>query len=104
MANESAVDYGSSKLGKLLSAHFVTIAICLVVGLITGFDKGPYVIVNAIITGGIYSLMAMGLALVFGVMNIPMFAHGEFFMIGTLVAVSMSARLDYDSAEPSEGI
>jgi branched-chain amino acid transport system permease protein len=28
----------------------------------------------------------MGLALVFGVMNIPMFAHGEYFMIGTLVA------------------
>jgi branched-chain amino acid transport system permease protein len=33
-----------------------------------------------------WALMAMGLTLVFGVMNIPNFAHGEFFMIGTLVA------------------
>jgi branched-chain amino acid transport system permease protein len=32
------------------------------------------------------ALVAMGLALVFGVMNIPMFAHGEYFMIGSLTA------------------
>jgi branched-chain amino acid transport system permease protein len=38
------------------------------------------------VTGGMWALMSMGLALVFGVMNIPNFAHGEFFMIGTLVA------------------
>lgn len=86
MDKESVVEYGYSKAGKLLSAKLVTIVIFLLVALITGYDKGPYVIVNAIVTGGIYSLMAMGLALVFGVMNIPMFAHGEFFMIGTLVA------------------
>jgi branched-chain amino acid transport system permease protein len=30
--------------------------------------------------------MAMGLALIFGVMNITSFVHGEFFMIGSLVA------------------
>jgi len=36
--------------------------------------------------GGMLALVSMGLALVFGVMNIPMFAHGEYFMIGTLVA------------------
>jgi branched-chain amino acid transport system permease protein len=29
-----------------------------------------------------YSLMAVGLALVFGVMNIANFAHGEFYMLG----------------------
>jgi branched-chain amino acid transport system permease protein len=32
--------------------------------------------------GGMYSLMAVGLALVFGVMNIANFAHGEFYMLG----------------------
>jgi branched-chain amino acid transport system permease protein len=86
MKEEYMVEDGSLKVGKLLSAKFVTIAIFLLIALLTGFDKGPYVIVNAIVTGAIYSLMAMGLALVFGVMNIPMFAHGEFFMVGTLVA------------------
>jgi branched-chain amino acid transport system permease protein len=33
-----------------------------------------------------YALMAVGLSLVFGVMNIPHFAHGEFYMLGTYTA------------------
>ncbi len=36
--------------------------------------------------GGLYALMAVGLSLVFGVMNIPQFAHGEFYMLGAYVA------------------
>lgn len=46
----------------------------------------PIILVNSLVTGGMWALMAAGLALVFGVMNIPNFAHGEFFMLGTLVA------------------
>ncbi len=37
---------------------------------------------SGLVRGGIYALMAVGLALVFGVMNIAQFAHGEFYMIG----------------------
>ncbi|MDR1676933.1 MAG: branched-chain amino acid ABC transporter permease [Deltaproteobacteria bacterium] len=37
---------------------------------------------TAMLRGGMYSLMAVGLALVFGVMNIANFAHGEFYMLG----------------------
>jgi branched-chain amino acid transport system permease protein len=37
---------------------------------------------TGILRGGMYSLMAVGLALVFGVMNIANFAHGEFYMLG----------------------
>jgi branched-chain amino acid transport system permease protein len=33
-----------------------------------------------------WALLAVGLALVFGVMNVPMFAHGEAFMVGGFVA------------------
>lgn len=39
-------------------------------------------LVTAILRGGIYALMALGLSLVFGVMNIANFAHGEFYMLG----------------------
>jgi branched-chain amino acid transport system permease protein len=39
-------------------------------------------LVTIVVTGGIWALLAAGLALVFGVMNIPTFAHGESFMIG----------------------
>ncbi len=43
-------------------------------------------ILSGVIRGGLYVLMAMGLSLVFGVMNIPNFAHGEFYMIGAYAA------------------
>jgi branched-chain amino acid transport system permease protein len=39
-----------------------------------------------IMRGGIYALMAVGLSLVFGVMNVPQFAHGEFYMLGAYAA------------------
>jgi branched-chain amino acid transport system permease protein len=50
------------------------------------YVSGPYILINSVVTGGMLALIAMGLALVFGVMNVGMFAHGEFFMVGTLVA------------------
>lgn len=42
--------------------------------------------VLAVIRGGMYSLMAAGLSLVFGVMNVANFAHGELYMVGTYFA------------------
>jgi branched-chain amino acid transport system permease protein len=43
-------------------------------------------LVTGILRGGLYSLMAVGLSLVMGVMNIPHFAHGEFYMLGAYSA------------------
>ncbi len=68
------------------SAAGLTISLAVIAALAATIDRGPYILVNTVVTGGMLSLVAMGLALVFGVMNIPMFAHGEYFMIGTLVA------------------
>jgi branched-chain amino acid transport system permease protein len=39
-------------------------------------------LITGFLRGGMYSLMAVGLTLVFGVMNIANFAHGEFYMLG----------------------
>ncbi len=44
------------------------------------------VIFTGVLRGGLYALMAVGLSLVFGVMNIPNFAHGEFYMFGAYLA------------------
>lgn len=44
------------------------------------------IIMSGLLRGGIYILMAVGLSLVFGVMNIPNFAHGEFYMVGAFFA------------------
>lgn len=42
-------------------------------------------IVNAISLGGLYALLALGIALIFGVMGFVNFAHGELIMIGGYV-------------------
>jgi branched-chain amino acid transport system permease protein len=39
-----------------------------------------------LLRGGLYALMAVGLALVFGVMNICHFAHGEYYVLGAYAA------------------
>ncbi len=49
--------------------------------------------VTGMLRGGMYILMAMGLSLIFGVMNIPNFAHGEFYMLGAYFAFFGSAIL-----------
>jgi branched-chain amino acid transport system permease protein len=43
-------------------------------------------LVTGVLRGGMYALTAVGLSLVFGVMNIPNFAHGEFYMLGAYLA------------------
>ena len=42
---------------------------------------------NGLIVGSVYSLIAIGLTMIFGVMNISNFAHGDFSMAGAYVAV-----------------
>jgi branched-chain amino acid transport system permease protein len=44
-------------------------------------------IVNGLIVGSYYGLMATGLTMIFGVMKITNFAHGEFLMFGAYVAI-----------------
>jgi branched-chain amino acid transport system permease protein len=68
------------------SAGGIAVILTVVVAALATLDRGPYVLVNTVVIGGMLALVSMGLALVFGVMNIPMFAHGEYFMIGTLTA------------------
>ncbi|MBR9987069.1 MAG: branched-chain amino acid ABC transporter permease [Desulfosarcina sp.] len=68
------------------TAAGMAVILTVVVAVAATLDRGGYVLVNTVVTGGMLALVAMGLALVFGVMNIPMFAHGEYFMIGSLTA------------------
>ncbi len=46
---------------------------------------------NGIVIGLIYSLMALGLTLIYSILGIVSFAHGEFYMIGGMVVYYMSA-------------
>ena len=48
---------------------------------------------NGLIYGCFYALMAVGLAMIFGVLKIVNFAHGEFFMIGAYTYVLVGLKL-----------
>lgn len=39
-------------------------------------------IFNGLVIGGSYALIGIGLTLIFGIMNVVNFAHGEFYMLG----------------------
>ena len=43
-------------------------------------------VVNSLLIGSVYSLVAIGLTLIWGVMNIINFAHGDFLMLGMFIA------------------
>ncbi|MDW7730589.1 MAG: branched-chain amino acid ABC transporter permease [Bacillota bacterium] len=49
------------------------------------------IIIAGIVRGGLFVMMALGLSIIFGVMNIPNFAHGEFYMIGAYCAYYANA-------------
>lgn len=44
---------------------------------------------NGLALGAIYALMALGLTLIFGYMNVVNFAHGEFYMVGAFFAYTL---------------
>ncbi|BCN37031.1 branched-chain amino acid ABC transporter permease [Alicycliphilus denitrificans] len=48
---------------------------------------------NGLIIGLLYLLMAIGFTLVFGVMRVVNFAHGEFYMLGAFLAYVCVTRL-----------
>ena len=44
---------------------------------------------NGLTIGSVYSLVALGLTLVYGILHIPNFAHGALYMMGGYVTLSM---------------
>jgi len=52
-------------------------------------------ILNGLIISSFYALIAVGLSLVFGVMHIVNFAHGEFYMIGAYTVWVLFALLHW---------
>jgi branched-chain amino acid transport system permease protein len=46
----------------------------------------PQLLASAVLLGGIYALIAVGLTLIFGIMRVVNFAHGEFLMLGMYLA------------------
>lgn len=54
------------------------------------------VIVSGLLTGGVYAIVGIGLSLIFGVMRVVNFAHGEFLALGMYAALLLFTRLHFD--------
>ncbi|HUZ72826.1 MAG TPA: branched-chain amino acid ABC transporter permease [Stellaceae bacterium] len=58
----------------------------------------PYVtfVVDGILTGAVYGLMALGLSVIFGVVRIVNFAHGEMMVMGMYATILLHKYLGLD--------
>ena len=46
---------------------------------------------NGLVLGGAYALIGIGLTMIFGIMNVINFAHGEFYMLGAYAVYALSS-------------
>ncbi len=58
-------------------------------------------IVDGVSLGAIYALIALGYTMVYGVLQLINFTHGDVFMLGSMVGWYASARWTSESANPS---
>lgn len=86
------------------TTRILTIASLMIVGIIVVafaqadpdnlcVTNGDFVISqlsNGLVIGVIYSLMALGLTLIYSILGVVSFAHGEFYMVGGMVVYYMS--------------
>ena len=73
---------------RFLNFTGLTLGLAAAIMVFEAFSQ-PSIVVNTLVTGGMWALMAAGLAMVFGVMNIPNFAHGELFLVGSFTAFTV---------------
>jgi branched-chain amino acid transport system permease protein len=52
-------------------------------------------IINGLVLGSMYALIALGYTMVYGVLNLINFAHGEILMIGAMAALSLLKLIEH---------
>src|SRR3954454_18733139 len=59
------------------------------------FSTLPEQLVNGLLLGAIYALIALGYTMVYGVLRLINFAHGEVYMLGAYTALFVSYFLGF---------
>jgi branched-chain amino acid transport system permease protein len=81
----------------------VVVLLSILLAVFIAIQSGAGRLVNVFVTGGMWALLAAGLALVFGITNIVNFAHGESFMVGAYVGYYVFNPIhDYLADHPSK--
>jgi branched-chain amino acid transport system permease protein len=58
---------------------------------------------NALAIGGIYALIALGYTMVYGIIELINFAHGEIFMVGSFIALTVITTMGFTGSIPDLG-
>jgi branched-chain amino acid transport system permease protein len=67
----------------------------LIAGLEVNFASLPQQLINGLVVGSIYALIALGYTMVYGVLRLINFAHGEVFMLGAYTALLTSYSMGF---------
>jgi len=54
-------------------------------------------LINGLVLGSMYALVALGYTMVYGIINLINFAHGEVLMVGALVSWTVVTWLEHSS-------
>jgi branched-chain amino acid transport system permease protein len=87
----------AARLPSVVGSIALVLVALLVVWLVINFTKGPSyffeVLFIGLATGCVYALIALGYTLVYGILELINFAHGDVFMLGSMFAVTLVAPL-----------
>jgi len=82
------------RVSLILSAVLLSL---LAVWLVVNFVKAPgsftIVLLSGIRDGSIYALVALGYTLVYGIIELINFAHGDVFMWGNMITITFATTL-----------
>lgn len=81
--------------GSLLALLGGILLLTVVLAAVQGVDATRFasLVVRGLMLGGILALGAIGLSLIFGVLNLPHFAHGDLMTLGAYLTLTLMALL-----------
>ncbi|MEO8266361.1 MAG: branched-chain amino acid ABC transporter permease [Ilumatobacteraceae bacterium] len=92
------------QLTPLQILSYIVLAVAAV-GVVVAFFDGPrtftQVLVIGLSNGALYALIALGYTMVYGIIELINFAHGDLFMLGSvLAAIFLEERLNQTKSSP----
>jgi branched-chain amino acid transport system permease protein len=89
-------------IGSAVSLSIIVLLLALLVGDSSGQENLvqrtlillPQVIVDSLVRGFLYAMIALGYTMVYGVLEFINFAHGEIFMVGAIVVAGLGYILE----------
>ena len=87
----------AGRLSSLLVVVVVLVVAYIIIAIPSG-DQAQAQFINAVTIGAIYALIALGYTMVYGIIELINFAHGEIFMCGSFVSWWLLTTLGFSGA------